>query len=46
LDDVLRMMVQRDVFGAEEVTGLPWTEIDFPQDMEYAEKVVLPALQG
>lgn len=45
LDDVLRMMVQRDVFGAEEVTGLPWTEIDFPQDMEYAEKVVFPALQ-
>lgn len=45
LDDVLRMMVQGDVFGAEDVTGLPWIEIDFPQDMENAEKVILPALQ-
>ncbi|MGZ8900135.1 MAG: phosphocholine cytidylyltransferase family protein [Limisphaerales bacterium] len=44
LDDVLRMMVQRNVFGAEDVTGLPWIEIDFPQDMEHAEKVILPAL--
>ena len=44
LDDVLRMMVQRDVFGAEDVTGLPWIEIDFPKDMEEAEKVILPKL--
>lgn len=43
-DDVLRVLVQRGLFGAEDVTGLPWTEVDFPQDIEYAEKVVLPAL--
>ena len=44
-DDVLRVLVQRGVFGTEDVSGLPWTEIDFPQDIEYAEKVVLPALR-
>lgn len=45
-DDVLRALVQRGVFGAEDVTGLPWTEIDFPQDIEYAEKVILPAIRS
>jgi choline kinase len=44
-DDVLRALVQRGLFGAEDVTGLPWTEIDFPQDIDYAENVILPALQ-
>jgi choline kinase len=44
-DDVLRVLIQRGLFGAEDVTGLPWTEIDFPQDIEYAENVILPALQ-
>jgi choline kinase len=44
-DDVLRALVQRGVFGAEDVTGLPWTEVDFPQDIEYAEKVILPSLR-
>jgi choline kinase len=43
-DDVLRVLVQRGIFGAEDVTGLPWTEIDFPQDLEYAEKTILPRL--
>jgi choline kinase len=44
-DDVLRVLVQGGVFGAVDVTGLPWTEIDFPQDIAYAEKAVLPALK-
>ena len=44
-DDVLRVLVQRGLFGAEDVTGLPWTEIDFPQDIDYAEKIILPALE-
>ena len=43
-DDVLRVLVQRGIFGAEDVTGLPWTEIDFPQDIEYAQKTILPRL--
>ena len=31
-------------FGFEDVTGLPWIEIDFPEDMERAETVILPTL--
>jgi choline kinase len=44
-DDVLRALVQRGLFAAEDVTGLPWTEIDFPQDIEYATETILPMLQ-
>lgn len=44
-DEIIRAMVKRGVFMAEDVTGLPWTEIDFPHDIEYAERVVVPALQ-
>ena len=43
-DNVLRLMVQDGMFGAEDVTGMPWIEIDFPQDLDQAMKVVLPAL--
>ena len=32
-DDVLRAMVLADRFGFEDVTGVPWTEIDFPEDV-------------
>lgn len=32
-------------FGYEDVTGLPWTEIDFPEDVARAEREILPALQ-
>jgi choline kinase len=31
-------------FGVEDVTGLPWIEIDFPADIERAEHQILPAL--
>ena len=31
-------------FGVEDVTGLPWIEIDFPEDVERAESVILPKL--
>jgi choline kinase len=44
-DDVLRVLVRAGRFGAEDVTGLPWTEIDFPRDLEYACNTVLPALR-
>ena len=44
-DEVLRVLVQRGHFGAEDVTGLPWTEIDFAHDLDYAAKFILPALQ-
>jgi choline kinase len=44
-DDVLRKLVQAGRFGHEDVTGLPWTEIDFPGDVERAALEVLPAIE-
>ena len=31
-------------FGFEDVTGIPWIEIDFPEDIERASKEILPKL--
>jgi choline kinase len=33
-----------DEFGFEDVTGLPWIEIDFPEDVERARRSILPRL--
>jgi choline kinase len=33
------------VFGYEDVTGLPWVEIDFPGDIRRAETEILPLLR-
>ncbi len=33
-------------FGYEDVTGLPWIEIDFPEDVERARKEILPRLKN
>jgi choline kinase len=43
-DEIVRRMVQAGRFGHEDVTGLPWTEIDFPMDIERAAREVLPAI--
>jgi choline kinase len=43
LRDVLIASPPR-TFGVEDVTGLPWIEIDFPPDVDRAEREVLPAL--
>jgi len=43
-DEVLRKLVQAGRFGHEDVTGLPWTEIDFPRDVERAALEILPAI--
>jgi len=32
-------------FGFEDITGLPWTEIDFPEDVVSARENVLPGLE-
>ena len=32
-------------FGTADVTGLPWTEIDFPHDLDYAASTIFPRLQ-
>jgi choline kinase len=44
-DDVLRAMVLAGRFGFEDVTGLPWTEIDFPGDLARARDEVLPRME-
>lgn len=33
-----------DLFGVEDITGLPWIEIDFPEDVMRARTEVLPRL--
>lgn len=42
LDDVLRVLAQEGRFGAEDITGEVWTEVDFPEDVAYAAEQVLP----
>jgi len=44
-EDVLRDLVLEGRFGHEDVTGLPWTEIDFPEDIERAEREVFPEIE-
>ena len=34
-----------DRFGFEDISGLPWTEIDFPEDVRRAEEEVAPMLE-
>jgi choline kinase len=46
-EEALRDLVlgeQGHCFGFEDVTGLPWIEIDFPEDVEQARREVLPQL--
>src|SRR5690606_692990 len=43
-EEVLRAMVLAGRFAAEDVTGMPWIEIDFPEDVERARSVILPQL--
>src|SRR5437899_2836456 len=40
---ILSLWTDRAV-GFEQVEGLPWTEIDFPADLERAEREVLPRI--
>ncbi|HXJ58181.1 MAG TPA: NTP transferase domain-containing protein [Verrucomicrobiae bacterium] len=44
LDEVLRALVKQGRFGVVDVTGMAWTEIDFPHDVGYARREVLPRL--
>ncbi|GAB3675039.1 phosphocholine cytidylyltransferase family protein [Salinisphaera aquimarina] len=44
LRDVL--LADPDAFGYEDITGLPWIEIDYPEDVERAVDAVLPELQA
>jgi choline kinase len=41
-EDALHLLVQQQHVGWVEVTGLPWTEIDFAEDLRRARDEVLP----
>lgn len=43
-EDALGGFFQQVPVGHEKIGGLPWTEIDFPEDVARAEKEVLPRL--
>ena len=43
-DEIIRALVRAGSFGAEDVSGEPWTEIDFPEDVERALDGVLRAI--
>lgn len=43
LRDVL--LAQPSAFACEDVSGMPWLEVDFPEDVERAIKQILPAIR-
>jgi choline kinase len=43
-EDALNLLVQRRHIGWADVTGLPWTEIDFAEDLRRARDEVLPKI--
>jgi choline kinase len=47
-EEALRNVLLREPqsFGFEDVSGLPWIEIDFPEDVVLAETEVLPAIRA
>jgi choline kinase len=40
------MLEEPGRFGVEDVTGLPWIEIDFPEDVRRAREEILPRLES
>lgn len=43
-EDALLPYFQQVKVGHEKIGGLPWTEIDFPEDVTKAEREILPQL--
>jgi choline kinase len=39
------LLAEPQQFGYEDITGLPWIEIDFPEDVQRARNEVLPLLE-
>ena len=44
-EDALHIVLQRAHVGWVDVTGLPWTEVDFAEDLQRAEDEVLPRVR-
>jgi choline kinase len=45
-DEILRDMVVQGIFGYEDVTGMVWCEVDFPEDVVHACSNVLPRIES
>ena len=45
-EEVFRVLFKTCAFGYELVGDLPWTEIDFPEDIATAEQTVWPQIQA
>jgi choline kinase len=45
-EEVFRSLFKLYAFGYELVGDLPWTEIDFPEDISKAEQVIWPQIQA
>jgi L-glutamine-phosphate cytidylyltransferase len=45
-EEVFRVLFKTCAFGYELVGDLPWTEIDFPEDIIKAEQIVWPRIQA
>jgi choline kinase len=43
-EDALHLLVSRYPVGAVDVTGLPWTEVDFAEDLHRAQAEVFPEI--
>ena len=46
-EEAIRLIVKDSVlnnFGYEDITNLPWIEIDFPEDLDKAKKKLLPKI--
>lgn len=46
-EEVIRdlLLETPEVFGYEDITGLPWIEIDFPEDIQRAQNQTLPQIE-
>jgi choline kinase len=47
-EEAVRNVLLREpgAFGFEDVTGVPWIEIDFPEDVVRAREQILPAIRA
>jgi choline kinase len=45
-EEALDRLLRRVRVGWVDVAGLPWTEIDFPEDLSRAEREVVPKIEG
>jgi choline kinase len=45
-EEAFRVLFKACVFGYELIGDLPWTEVDFPEDITKAEQTVWPQIQA